>query len=76
MFSNITFHLETVTTNMTFTNKSSACFAGAFVILASSRSICNSFDTALPEMSFPYTKKPYRLSCKCHVCGNSFKMKC
>ena len=50
MFSYVTFHLETVTTNMTYTNKSSACFAGAFVILALSGNIYYTYDTALPEM--------------------------
>ena len=60
---------------MTYTTKSSVRFAGAFVILASLKNICHTFDTALPEMSFPY-EKLCRLSCNCHVCGNSFKMKC
>ena len=75
MFSNVTLHLETVTTNMTYTTKLSVCFEGAFVIFASSCNICNTFDTTLPEMSFP-REKSCRKSCKCHVCGNIFKMKC
>ena len=50
-------------------------FAGALVIVASSWNIFYTLDTALPEISFPHKKK-CRLSCKWHVCGNSFKMKC
>ena len=74
MFSYKTSNLETRTTNMTHTIKSSD-FAGAFLSFASSSNICNTLDTALPEMSFPYGKSCI-LSCKCHVCGYSFKMKC
>ena len=52
MFSYVTFSLETVTTNMTYTTLSLACSAGALVILASSWKSYYTFDTALPKYHF------------------------
>ena len=69
------FYLKTVTTNMPYTTKSSACFAGELVVLASSWNSINTFDITLPKYNF-HIKKSYIISGKCHVCGTIFKVKC
>ena len=46
----------------------------ALVFLASSWNIFYTLNIALPYVSFPH-EKACRLSCKCHVCGKSFKRK-
>ena len=48
MFSYVTFHLETVTTNISYTTYLSACFTGGLVILAFSGYIFDTLDIALP----------------------------
>ena len=50
-------------------------FSDALGILASSWNIFYTLYTELPEISFPHKKK-CRLGCKCHMCGNSFEIKC
>ena len=75
MFSLILFHLETVTTKMTYTTYLSACFTGALVILAYSWNISYTLDISMTLILFPH-EKSCRIGCKCNVCGKSFEMKC
>ena len=50
-------------------------FAGALVILVCSWNSFHTLDITLHKKSFPH-QKSCRLSFKCHVCGNGFKIEC
>ena len=75
MISYAPFRLETVTKIWHIQLFNVLFFADVSVILDFSWNIFYILDTELPEISFPHYKK-CRLSCKCHMCGNSFKINC
>ena len=57
------------------TKKTRCFFCTCFVIIVLSWNSFYTFDFAMSQLSFSH-EKSLRLGSICHVCGNSFRMKC